>query len=151
MGANPYDENAPYAAKPEPPPPTLDERRLSINALMLSAPSANALFEKDPLNSARETITPVSASSPDHAGSPRQKWPVSADGTPMHASPRMHLRRLETIREQQEPPSTPKHKKLRVSALVFVFLIIFLINTLINIDHGVIPAATTRIKEDLNI
>lgn len=35
--------------------------------------------------------------------------------------------------------------------LIFVFLVIFLINTLINIDHGVIPAATNPIKEDLNI
>lgn len=35
--------------------------------------------------------------------------------------------------------------------LVLVFANIFMVNLLINIDHGVIPAATTRLKEDLSI
>ena len=40
---------------------------------------------------------------------------------------------------------------MRFSMLVFVFAIIFMINLLINIDHGVIPAATTKLKDDLNL
>lgn len=60
------------------------------------------------------------------------------------------MTRLETIKEIQEGSST-EPKKYKQGVLIFVFMVIFLINTLINIDHGVIPAATTRIKEDLEI
>ena len=35
--------------------------------------------------------------------------------------------------------------------LIFVFAIIFMINLLINIDHGVIPAATTKLKDGLSL
>ncbi len=35
--------------------------------------------------------------------------------------------------------------------LVLVFANIFMVNLLINIDHGVVPAATTRLKDDLKI
>ena len=61
---------------------------------------------------------------------------------PREASPELAgtggaFRRLDTIRENG----------LKNSVLIFVFLVIFLINTLINIDHGVIPAATTPIKD----
>lgn len=38
-----------------------------------------------------------------------------------------------------------------MGVLVLVFANIFMVNLLINIDHGVIPAATTRLKDDLNI
>lgn len=44
-----------------------------------------------------------------------------------------------------------KQRNLRFSMLVFVFGIIFMINLLINIDHGVIPAATTKLKVDLSL
>ena len=44
-----------------------------------------------------------------------------------------------------------KERNLRFSMLVFVFGIIFMINLLINIDHGVIPAATTNLKDDLSL
>lgn len=63
----------------------------------------------------------------------------------------LHMARLETIKEIQEGANTPEPKKYKQGALTFVFLVIFLINTLINIDHGVIPAATTKIKDDLGI
>lgn len=33
--------------------------------------------------------------------------------------------------------------------MYFLFSVIFLVNTIINFDHGVIPAATTTIKQEL--
>lgn len=33
----------------------------------------------------------------------------------------------------------------------FVFIILFVITTLVNMDHGTVPAATKDIKEDLKI
>ena len=37
-------------------------------------------------------------------------------------------------------------KRLKFGVLVLVFANIFMANLLINIDHGVVPAATTRLK-----
>lgn len=58
-------------------------------------------------------------------------------------------KRLPTIDELQHSNSdNPLYiqKRLKFGVLVLVFANIFMANLLINIDHGVVPAATTRLK-----
>lgn len=74
---------------------------------------------------------------------------MNAEFTPNHAG---FVPNTKKGRKPQRPAKLPVALTHYNQAVVnFIFVLIFLTNLLINVDHGSLPAATLNIKSDLNI
>ena len=57
----------------------------------------------------------------------------------------------ESLLSAESPPIEPHMKGINPHSLNFLFVTILFANTLINVDHGIIPAITGVLKEDLEL